>query len=142
MVVNGNSGPYGFFVSGSIDSGETDPYGEPMTFPQKMKYREASNAFPGPMRGPHLQKKRPKHRILLLEDRSDSPIFNVCAACESMTDNHDVVPPLIEFSPSFISNWDVEQRPARLEREGWDVYGSLTVNNVGKCDHMFQIKAV
>lgn len=37
IVVAGNSGPYDVPVSGLAVIGEADPYGEPMTFAQKMK---------------------------------------------------------------------------------------------------------
>jgi len=34
--------------------GEAEPYGEPRTFPQKIKKIVGSNGFPGPSNGPHL----------------------------------------------------------------------------------------
>jgi hypothetical protein len=54
MVVGGNSGPYGFPVSGSSVMGEAEPYGDPSTLAQKMKKRLGSKAFPRPISGPHL----------------------------------------------------------------------------------------
>ena len=41
-------------MSGSIETGEIVPYGEPATFAHRMKNRFGSNALLGPINGPHL----------------------------------------------------------------------------------------
>jgi len=53
-VLPGISGPYGRPVSGLAVTLDTVPYGEPMTFAQKMKKRVGSNARSTPSSGPHL----------------------------------------------------------------------------------------
>ena len=49
-------------MSGSIVTGDADPYGEPNALPQKMKNLDVSNAFPGPIKGPHLKCESPPNR--------------------------------------------------------------------------------
>ena len=51
----GISGPYGRPVSGCLVTLETVPYGEPITFAQKMKNLVGSNARSNPNSGPHLK---------------------------------------------------------------------------------------
>lgn len=58
IVVRGNSGPYGFPVSGFIVKGDAVPYGEPKALAQNMKNLVGSNALPFPISGPHLKKNR------------------------------------------------------------------------------------
>jgi hypothetical protein len=53
-LLPGISGPYGLPVAGLTVTLETVPYGEPITFAQKMKNRVGSNARFGPSNGPHL----------------------------------------------------------------------------------------
>ena len=52
-------------------TGDRLPYGEPMTFAQKIKYLVWSNAFPGPMSGPHLYSQNEQEPCIV-----SSHIFN------------------------------------------------------------------
>ena len=111
MVVRGKSGPYGLPVSGLMDSGDAVPYGEPITLPQKMKYRVGSNALPRPMRGPHL------HSDIVSNIHADScvlnaPVLDICTPRERVADDHDIVSSLVEFAPCLVSHRYISKHPS------------------------------
>jgi hypothetical protein len=115
MDVWGNSGPYGWPVSGLSVSGDAVPYGEPRTLAQKMKKRLGSNAFPRPMRGPHLCGRLSGVRR---SRRGHGPVFDVCTAGEGVADDHDVVFGVVEPAPCLVRDRDVSQKAPIFERKG------------------------
>lgn len=97
----GISGPYGFPVAGFVVVLEIVPYGDPITFAQKMKNRVGSKALFGPSSGPHL----PSASSLLLI--YDAPILDIGRPSQRMTDDQTVILGSVELAPCFESDWDV-----------------------------------
>jgi len=137
-----------------MDTGEIVPYGEPATFAQRTRNRFGSNALPGPINGPHLSventsvavKRNPEvsGAVHAGEQRTDAgrgmyirrgkqkkrqhaPILHVRTPSERMTDNHHIIPPLIQLPPRFVRNRHVLQGLSAFEGERWE-HEDLLVN--------------
>jgi hypothetical protein len=120
MVVSGKSGPYNLPVSGFTVSGDAEPYGEPIVFAQNMKNRVGSNAFPGPINGPHLSSRTLRQDDFADTARQDGPIFYIRATGERVADDKNVVSLRVECAPSFVGDGYLPKRGSRFKREGWN----------------------
>ena len=107
-----------------------------MTFAQTIIYRAGSNALPIPMRGPHLEEAKsittspePHGGIV--------PIFDIRAPSESMANDHNIIPSLVEHSPCFVRDRNLAEHDTRLECKRIDGMDILPVDQVAQRGHVF-----
>jgi hypothetical protein len=111
-------------------TGDAEPYGDPNTFPQKMRKRLGSNAFPWPSNGPHLTIKE-RLDVGYLERMGGLPVFDVCAPGKSVTYNHNIVSCSIEFTKCLVGHWNIPQHTATLQLEGGNDLVALVIDQMG-----------